>query len=562
MTQSIEKLYGSRATGQSNYNAWRFRIVQILKEKDLLAALEDPAVSTTKDDQAFTIITLNIKDSQIPYIQDMTTTKDAWAALKEVHQGIGMNGRMVLMQRLWSLKMVEGDDMAQHLNRFRELANQLRSLSLDGKGMDDSELVTILTLSLPESYEPLVMALQSRSDTVTFDTMAGRLFQESGRRQITMVTQSVQGSSTSPQTAFTTHQAPMAARGGRGRQGRGRGGYRSNGREIFRGTVTSELRGNTRVMGAYNPQTTKCHYCGKTEHWKKDCYKKRSDDAAAATTSGDKAFTFLAESPRVAPGIGWIIDSGASQHISHDSARFTTYTHVSKAQAITIADGTRLEACGIGNIEISTKAGCITLTDGWHVPTIETNLISVARMVDAGFTVQFSKSICTVSKGGINTELGHRYGALYHLDAESAAFTNNQNPPNQINLGLSTNQSPSATRDTWHRRLCHRTLNDTTLKYIATRVRDMEVSEGTGEAVKICGICALGRQHKEVQTKEREKPSELLSVVHSDICGPMQTPCLTGERYFVTFTDERSGRVSICLLRTKDGALDAFQLIG
>lgn len=149
------------ATGQSNYNAWRFRIIRILKEKDLLAAIEDPNVSNTKDDQAFTIITLNIKDSQIPYIQDMTTTKDAWAALKEVHQGIGMNGRMVLMQRLWSLKMVEGDDMAQHLNHFRELANQLRSLSVDGKGMDDSELVTILTLSLPESYEPLVMALQS-----------------------------------------------------------------------------------------------------------------------------------------------------------------------------------------------------------------------------------------------------------------------------------------------------------------------------------------------------------------------------------------------------------------
>jgi len=39
--------------------------------------------------------------------------------------------------------MSEGDDMAQHLNAFRELANQLRSLSEDGKGMNDTELVTI-----------------------------------------------------------------------------------------------------------------------------------------------------------------------------------------------------------------------------------------------------------------------------------------------------------------------------------------------------------------------------------------------------------------------------------
>ena len=63
LTQSIEKLDGSMATGQSNYNAWRFRIVRIQKEKDLLAAIEDSSVSSTKDDQAFTIITLNIKDS-------------------------------------------------------------------------------------------------------------------------------------------------------------------------------------------------------------------------------------------------------------------------------------------------------------------------------------------------------------------------------------------------------------------------------------------------------------------------------------------------------------------
>lgn len=88
LTQSIEKLNGAMATGQSNYKAWRFRIFRILKEKDLLSAIEDSVetVSSSKDDQAFTIITLNIKDSQIPYIQDTTTTKEAWTVLKEVHQ--------------------------------------------------------------------------------------------------------------------------------------------------------------------------------------------------------------------------------------------------------------------------------------------------------------------------------------------------------------------------------------------------------------------------------------------------------------------------------------------
>jgi len=97
LTQSIEKLDVSMATGQSNHNSWDFRIICILTEKDLLGAIEDTTVSTTKDDQVFTIITLNIKDSQIPYKQDAMNTEVAWAALKEVHQGIGMKAKMVLM---------------------------------------------------------------------------------------------------------------------------------------------------------------------------------------------------------------------------------------------------------------------------------------------------------------------------------------------------------------------------------------------------------------------------------------------------------------------------------
>jgi len=106
------------------------------------------------------------------------------------------------MQRLWALKMLEGQDMSQHLNRFRELANQLRGLSTEGKEVDDSELLTILTLSLPESYEPLVIALQSHSNVVTFDMMAGRLLQESARRHVGQVTHS------GPNT--TTHESPTA----------------------------------------------------------------------------------------------------------------------------------------------------------------------------------------------------------------------------------------------------------------------------------------------------------------------------------------------------------------
>ena len=548
LTQSMKKLDGAMATGQSNYNAWRFRIVRILKEKDLLSTIEDSdiPVSASKDNQAFTIITLNIKDSQIPYIQDTRTTKEAWSALQEVHNGIGMNGRMVLMQRLWGLRMSEGDDMAQHLNLFRELSNQLQSLSQDGKGIDDTELVTILTLSLPESYEPLVMALQSRTDTVTFDIMAGRLLQESDRRQISQTTNSIQGGSNASQTAFTA-QPPTVPRGQRGR-----GGYTFNGRGrgIFSGRnrgagpgVSNRIPGKIRRNVAHTSSSaqtgSKCDYCRKVGHWKRDCYKRKSEEASQNGVTRRKEFTFLAEEVSDQPGVSWIVDSGVSQHLSCHRTQFTSYWRISKPQSITMADGTKIEAHGIGDIVLETKVGVIKLTNVWHVPNIGASLISMARMVDSGFSVEFNRDTCFVMYADIRTELGYRKGSLYYLTQDTVE------PPSasmdQALIGLTTNQAPSATLKMWHRRLCYLTLDASTVWYLSSRVSGMQV-RGKGEATaKICSICALGRQHKEAHTKGREKATEILKIVHTDICGPMQTPCLNGQKYLITFTDEMSG---------------------
>ena len=75
--------------------------------------------------------------------------------------------------------------MASHLKEFRDLANQIANLPAgdDSTQIQGVDLVSMLSLSLPDSYKPLIMALQSRSEELTFDFMAGRLPQESTRRQ-------------------------------------------------------------------------------------------------------------------------------------------------------------------------------------------------------------------------------------------------------------------------------------------------------------------------------------------------------------------------------------------
>ena len=306
LSHSIEKLDGSMATGKSNYVAWKFRVLRILKEKGLAQALEDSADDTTAgqettdriNDQAFTIISLNIRDSQIPHIQAATNAKEAWEALAKVHQGIGSNGRMVLMQKLWSLHLKEGQDMSAHVNTFKELSTQVANLSSDGVGIPDSDLVSMLSLSLPQSYEPLIMAVQSRADVITFDFLTGRLLQEATRRQAASSTTSHHTSE--PLSAFTGGSS-FDHGGGRGR-GNTRWGHRGFGRGM-RGGPSGGNRGRG-VLGQ-GAVSGRCHYCNKEGHWKNECYK-RKGNLQKSSTEGHLAFMGYTK-----PEIGkndWIID--------------------------------------------------------------------------------------------------------------------------------------------------------------------------------------------------------------------------------------------------------------
>jgi len=72
----------------------------------------------------------------------------------------------------------EGQDMAAHLNSFKELSNHVANLFSDGIGIPDSDLVSILSLSLPNSYKHLIMAVESPADTITFDCLCERQLQE------------------------------------------------------------------------------------------------------------------------------------------------------------------------------------------------------------------------------------------------------------------------------------------------------------------------------------------------------------------------------------------------
>ena len=66
--------------------------------------------------------------------------------------------------------------------------------------------------------------------------------------------------------------------------------------------------------------------------------------------------------------------------------------------------------------------------------------------------------------------------------------------------------------------------------------------------------------HRASHKPQKEiRSSEKLQLVHTDICGPMQTKSFAGSRYFITFTDDYYCCCKAYFLKTKSEALEKFK---
>jgi len=162
------------------------------------------------------------------------------------------------------IRILEGDDIAHDLNRVRQLGNPVDSLSADGNGIKGKELVTLLSPSLPQSYEPSIRTLGSLTDDRTFAIFMGMLLQESTRQHIADARQPEQRYYHSATAAFGT-KYPLGGRtmGVRYRTPRGGGRMAST----F-GLRQSDVGCNTRLRKPAGIPSGKghCFYCQEDSH--------------------------------------------------------------------------------------------------------------------------------------------------------------------------------------------------------------------------------------------------------------------------------------------------------
>ena len=341
----VEKFNGS------NFEMWKLKMEDLLIDRDLWDAVDanvqrpsDPTAAAqydVMDRKAKGLIRLCLADSVLINVHEENSAKKLWTKLGEMYQVKSLLNQIFLRKKLYSLKMEEGGRIADHLEAFNMIVAQLVSV---GVKMDEEEKCQILLCSLPDSWDSLVMAIGSTSVVLKSEDVVGALLGEEMRRKVSI----------SSKEALTVRGRPKE----KGKKNEKRGKSKSKGR--------SKSPGKSKVI---------CWNCGKPGHIRKDCKeekkkkkKKFDSDSESDKEDGD---AFIAALATHAGNDAWLIDSGASFHMTSNRDWFSEYEGFNGGK-VYLGDDSPLDIVGRGKVRIRFSDGRIKRINGvLHIPGLK-----------------------------------------------------------------------------------------------------------------------------------------------------------------------------------------------
>lgn len=513
-----------------NYSTWKFQIQQLLVRESLWRYV-DPGIQPVAreateaqagnevevqawkdcDQRAKATIGLFIEPNQINIIRNATTAKQAWELLRNHHEKSSLESQVSLLTGVIDKKFEVGEDIDEHLFKMEDMFNKL---TLSGVELPSRLQVILVLRSLPASFNTLTTALECRKDEeLTLELVKGKIVDEISKR----------GCSKGPESVLKTNEKQK--------------------------------------------KIIVCHHCQKPGHKKKFCKLLQKQEAqeggrlearpkpagrAKIVTESSEAYLFAA-STGSEKSSSWTIDSGASSHMSANRDHFQELEKPDEdaPSCVVLADGKKLAVHGIGSCHINClgpedTVNQMILTKVLFIPELAANLISVGKICKAGGKVIFDDAGCTINSHGKAIAVAPLVNGLYHLKI----IENVQ--------AVAEKHHNSQCLHEWHRKLGHR---DPEAIHNLER-RDLAL----GIKIQDCGIrvqcecCIQGKMARVPFPKKAKKQSEnILDLIHTDICGPMQTVTPGGNRYFLTVIDDFSRYSWVYLLQMKSEAVDCIK---
>lgn len=243
------------------------------------------------------------------------------------------------------------------------------------------------------------------------------------------------------------------------------------------------------------------------------------------------AFSTNADSTSNSSNDNWILDSGATVHMSFQPSDFHDIVYGNFGN-VTIANGTKLKIEGRGTvilvIDMNGSPLTLRLNKVSFVPQLSCKLISVRALETSGTPVSFSNG-----------------SAFLHLGSKHQKFAEFKS--HSYLLILHTQRAAPCIHE-WHKRIGHRNIRD--IKQASTKL-NLKITRCA--CISDCDACIRGKQADKSFPQVSEKPNNRLDIIVSDLSGPWPTSH-GGKRYYMSLVDLATSYVEVHCLRQKSDA--------
>ena len=208
------------------------------------------------------------------------------------------------------------------------------------------------------------------------------------------------------------------------------------------------------------------------------------------------------------PYCSWIIDSGATDHMTGSLKLFCSYNPCAGNKKIKIADGSLSVIAGIGSIVISPS---LTLHKVLHVPNLSCNLLSISKLTrDLNCQVNFFPSYFDFQELTSGKTIGsaRESGGLYFFEEGSKLKR-----PVQSTCYGSVSFIANKEIMLWHCRLGHSNFH-----YLKHLLPDLFKNKNPSSLQ--CEFCELAKHHRSSFSLQPYKPTKPFVLIHTDVWGP------------------------------------------
>ncbi|KAM2605239.1 hypothetical protein TB2_034059 [Malus domestica] len=218
---------------------------------------------------------------------------------------------------------------------------------------------------------------------------------------------------------------------------------------------------------------------------------------------------------------------------------------------VRVGNGTKISAKAIGTYMLKLPSGeVLELKNCLYFPSCIKNLISISKLLRDGHSILFDKMSCTLYLNGRIISHGNMIEGLFHLETNSGMHCiTSRNTSKLKRAREEVNQEKM-----WHLKLGHVNLDN-----IRKMLKDGYFCPLGDDRMGTCECCLKGKMTKSPFTGKGERATEILGLIHTDVCGPMSTTSRGGFSYYITFTDDHSRFGYVYLMKYKSESFERFK---